>query len=289
MAAPKKQGLDYFPFEIGLLQDRKLRKLKMQYGTVATTTYLALLELIYGDKGYYLEYAENKYDVIWQILGIMQGRFQPTAETVSDVIDGLVDVQLFSADRYPKIITSKRVQQTYYSATVDRKAVDIDFEIWMLSEEEMRALSSKSFILQKFINRPINGVNRPINGVNRPNNSQSKVKYNISHDACVRTHEKTDENGALTAFLQAHSTIKNDLGSEIPLNIDWAALGRAIAESEWLQQCASLRWLIENYDKIISGAYKTFKAGKTQHFEAERKYTAEELDGLYKNVDDIEF
>lgn len=289
MAAPKKQGLDYFPFEIGLLQDRKLRKLKMQYGTVATTTYLALLELIYGDKGYYLEYAENKDDVIWQVLGIMQGRFQPTAETVSDVIDGLVDVQLFSADRYPKIITSKRVQQTYYSATVDRKAVDIDFEIWMLSEEEMRALSSKSFILQEFINRPINGVNRPINGVNRPNNSQSKVKYNISHDACIRTHEKTDENGALTAFLTAHPTIKNDLASEIPLNIDWAALGRAIAESEWLQQCTSLRWLIENYDKIIRGAYKTFKAGKTQHFEAERKYTAEELDGLYKNVDDIEF
>lgn len=289
MAAPKKRGLDYFPFEIGLLQDRKLRKLKMQYGTIATTTYLSILEMIYGDKGYYLEYAENKDDVIWQVLEIMQGRFQPAAETVSDVIDGLVDVQLFSADYYPKIITSKRVQQTYYSATVDRKAVDIDFEIWMLSEEEMRALSSKSFILQEFINRPINGVNRPINGVNRPNNSQSKVKYNISHDACVRTHEKTDGNGALTAFLQAHSTIKNDLVSEIPLNIDWAALGRAIAESEWLQQCTSLRWLIENYDKIISGAYKTFKAGKTQHFEAERKYTAEELDGLYKNVDDIEF
>ena len=289
MAAPKKRGLDYFPFEIGLLQDRKLRKLKMQYGTVATTTYLALLELIYGDKGYYLEYAENKDDVIWQVLGIMQGRFQPTAETVSDVIDGLVDVQLFSADCYPKIITSKRVQQTYYSATVDRKAVDIDFEIWMLSEEEMRALSSKSFILQEFINRPNNGVNRPNNGVNRPNNSQSKVKYDISHDACVRTHEKTDENGALTAFLQTHSTIKNDLASEIPLNIDWAALGRAIAESEWLQQCTSLRWLIENYDKIISGAYKTFKVGKTQHFEAERKYTAEELNKLYKNVDDIDF
>lgn len=182
MAAPKKQGLDYFPFEIGLLQDRKLRKLKMQYGTVATTTYLALLELIYGDKGYYLEYAENKDDVIWQILGIMQGRFQPTAETVSDVIDGLVDVQLFSADRYPKIITSKRVQQTYYSATVDRKAVDIDFEIWMLSEEEMRALSSKSFILQQFINRPNNGVNRPINEVNRPNNPQGKVKYSCKNE-----------------------------------------------------------------------------------------------------------
>lgn len=228
MAAPKKRGLDYFPFEIGLLQDRKLRKLKMQYGTIATTTYLAILEMIYGDKGYYLEYAENKDDVIWQVLEIMQGRFQPAAETVSDVIDGLVDVQLFSADYYPKIITSKRVQQTYYSATVDRKAVDIDFEIWMLSEEEMRALSSKSLILQQFINRPNNVVNRPINGVNRPNNSQSKVKYNISHESYACACEEKPEDDALNAFLQAHPTIKNDLASEIPLNIDWAALGLSL-------------------------------------------------------------
>lgn len=112
---------------------------------------------------------------------------------------------------------------------------------------------------------------------------------NISHESHACACEEKPENGALTAFLTAHPTIKNDLASEIPLNIDWAALGRAIAESEWLQQCTSLRWLIENYDKIISGAYKTFKAGKTQHFEAERKYTAEELNKLYKNVDDIDF
>ena len=111
----------------------------------------------------------------------------------------------------------------------------------------------------------------------------------ISHESHACACEEKTENGGLTAFLTAHPTIKNDLASEIPLNIDWAALGRAIAESEWLQQCTSLRWLIENYDKIIGGAYKTFKTGKTQHFEAERKYTAEELNKLYKNVDDIDF
>lgn len=176
MAAPIKQGLDYFPHEIGLMQDRKLRKVKMKYGCIATSVYIALLEMIYGDKGYYIAYAENKDDVIWQILEFLQGKFQPSAETVSDVIDGLADAQLFSTDCYPKIITSKRIQQTYYSATVDRKAVNIDFEIWLLSIEEMKALSSKSFILQEFINRANNGVNRAINEVNRANNSQSKVK-----------------------------------------------------------------------------------------------------------------
>lgn len=176
MAAPIKQGLDYFPHEIGLMQDRKLRKVKMKYGCIATSVYIALLEMIYGDKGYYIAYADNKDDVIWQILEFLQGKFQPSAETVSDVIDGLADAQLFSTDCYPKIITSKRIQQTYYSATVDRKAVSIDFEIWLLSIEEMKALSSKSLILQEFINQPNNEINRANNEVNRANNSQSKVK-----------------------------------------------------------------------------------------------------------------
>ena len=119
--------------------------------------------------------------------------------------------------------------------------------------------------------------------------TQDRIGKDISHESHACACEEKAENGGLAAFLTAHPTIKNDLASEIPRNIDWAALGRAIAESEWLQQCTSLRWLIENYDKIISGAYKTFKAGKTQHFAAEREYTADELNKLYKNVDDIDF
>lgn len=114
-------------------------------------------------------------------------------------------------------------------------------------------------------------------------------KDNISQKTRACACEKKAENGALTVFLQAHPMIKNDLASEIPFNIDWAALGRAIAESEWLQQCTSIKWLIDNYDKVLAGVYKTFKVDKTQHFEAERKYTAEELNVLYKNIDDIEF
>lgn len=64
----------------------------------------------------------------------------------------------------------------FYKATVDRKAIDIDFGIWLLSEGEMTELSSKSIILDKFINRPINGVNQPINNVIQPDNPQSKEK-----------------------------------------------------------------------------------------------------------------
>ena len=173
-----KQGLDYFPFQIGLLRDRKLRRPKLKYGSVVNDIYISLLELIYGDKGYYLEYSDKtKDDVHWEILENLQGKFQPTAETVAEVIEDLVACELFSGDQFKfKRLTSKRIQQVYYSATVERKAVEIDFDKWLLTEAEMRKLSSKSFILQEFLNRPNENDNRPIERANRPNERESKEK-----------------------------------------------------------------------------------------------------------------
>lgn len=114
-------------------------------------------------------------------------------------------------------------------------------------------------------------------------------KDNISHESHACAHEERTENGALTAFLQAHPTIKNDIKSKIEIEIDWDALGKAIRESEWLKNCTSLKWLINNYDKVLAGAYKTFKASKTQHFENERQYGKDELNSLLTNIDDVDF
>lgn len=114
-------------------------------------------------------------------------------------------------------------------------------------------------------------------------------KDNISHESHACAREERTENGALTAFLQAHPTIKNDLKSKIEIEIDWDALGNAIRESEWLKNCTSLKWLINNYDKVLAGAYKTFKTDKTQHFENERQYGKNELNSLLTNIDDVEF
>jgi len=185
--APIKQGLDFYPSAVGLLKDRKFRRMKMKYGSVALVIYLGLLDMIYSEKGYYLEYESNKDEVIWELLEILQGRFQPDADTVSDVIDGLAESGLFSGGCYPKIITSKRIQATYYKATVDRKAVDIDFDVWLLNEEEMRAISAKSLILSKFINRPINSINRTNNSINRTINGQKE-----------KEREKENENETYT-------------------------------------------------------------------------------------------
>lgn len=177
MPAPKKKGLDYFPFGVDLLDDPKLIKPRMKYGSLAPYIYICLLKILYKDEGYFIDF-RNKEIVLWQLLNYCQGgNYTVKQETVEGVIDILVACELFSGDLYRLgIITSRRAQATYYSATVDRKTVDIDDNIWLLTIEEMKSLSAKHCYYLKSVNRPNNSINRPNNEVNRPNNPQSTVQ-----------------------------------------------------------------------------------------------------------------
>lgn len=198
MGRQPKQGLDYFPFDVGLLSDPKLRRPRQKYGYLAQMVYISLLCILYRDKGYFIPYGgEQRDDVIWQINDMLNGRYAVTIETISMVIDELAACELFSGDLYSRnIITSKRAQKAYYTATVDRKYVDINFDIWLLSEMDMKKLSAKSVVLQSFISRAINGENRTINGENQPSGAQSREqksreqksteKYSIAENSRAR-------------------------------------------------------------------------------------------------------
>ena len=202
--APSKDNLDYFPFDVGTINDRKFRKAKMKFGSLSIVIYIALLDLVYGDKGYYLDYSEDSKDgVLWEILNTLQGAYQPKVETIEEVIELLVACELFSGDQFNnKILTSKRIQQTFYKVTVERKMVNVNFDYWILSENEMKSMSSRSVILQQFVNRSSNSINQSINTKSQPINDtkeskvkESKVKESKAlttseYDILVRKHGK---------------------------------------------------------------------------------------------------
>ena len=170
MAAPSKVGLDYYPRSTGLYEDVKFIPIKIKYGYICYAVYDLLLELIYRDKGYYLNSEKN---VVVKIAYTLQGKYSPDTDIVEDVIEMLVAERLFSADHYKQgIITSRRVQETYYMATVRRKNISVDPNIWMLSLPEMKALGNNRGILSLFEKCDINEVNVDINEVNVDINEQ---------------------------------------------------------------------------------------------------------------------
>ena len=144
----KKEGLDYFPFSVDLLDDEKLDILREDYGVVVNDVYISLLCLLYKKKGYYIPYETDieKKDCVWFIYKrVRGGRYPVQQNAIPVVIESLVSQGLFSGRYFPKIITSERAQRTYYSATVDRKAdsLNIKPEYWLLSIEDMEKLSKK--------------------------------------------------------------------------------------------------------------------------------------------------
>lgn len=207
MGRQPKQGLDYFPFDVGLLSDPKLRRPRQKFGYLAQMIYISLLCILYRDKGYYIPYdGDQRDDVIWQVNDAINGRYVVTIETISAVIDELAACGLFSGDLYSRnIITSKRAQKAYYTATIDRKYNNINFDLWLLSESDMKSLSERSVILQSFISRPINKDNQLTNGDNRSKSTQSREQKSREQQRTEK-HSIADNSreraGALIADLE---------------------------------------------------------------------------------------
>jgi DnaD/phage-associated family protein len=115
---------------------------------------------------------------------------------------------------------------------VERKNVEVDPNIWMLTTEEMKNLSARSSILSFFINRtnigrtsddnqPINEDNQPINRVNQPINEQSKVKESKVKESKVKENKVV---AAATAAVEHYCQNIEPLPSPFVVEklIDWS-------------------------------------------------------------------
>ena len=91
MGRNRKVGLDWWPRDIGLYRDPKLRAARQKFGVLGPYVYECLLDIAYGDKGYYIAYnGQGREDTLWQLAEYTAGRYAPTKETLADIVDCLV-------------------------------------------------------------------------------------------------------------------------------------------------------------------------------------------------------
>ena len=122
MGRNRKVGLDWWPRDIGLYRDPKLRAARQKFGVLGPYVYECLLDIAYGDKGYYIAYSgEGREDTLWQLREYTAGLENVTIETLAAVVDQLVASGLFHAALYERgFLTSKRIQMGYFIATLGR-------------------------------------------------------------------------------------------------------------------------------------------------------------------------
>ena len=201
MGRNRKTGLDWWPRDIGLYRDPKLRGARQHFGVLGPYVYECLLDMAYGDKGYFIEYSgQGREDALWQLREYTAGLENVTLETLAAVVDQLVASGLFSAELYERgFLTSKRIQMGYFIATVTRSAVPINFDIWLLTEQEMREKnpSGKSFILREFISRAENAIYRTENP-QRTEEYSREDKRREEHRRGQQNRDKAEDSGLLS-------------------------------------------------------------------------------------------
>lgn len=204
MPRPAKDGLDYFPMDVNIMSDLKLMRARVKYGYLANQVYLALLCLIYREKGYYAVYnAETAYLVVMEITaGVAGGSITPDCETIQEVIAYLAACQLFDRELFAQgILTSYRIQKVYYLATMKRKYMQVIDKYWLLTTTEMRQLSKRHCLL----NTEKTQEKDALSGVNDGSGTQSKekqIEIEIEIESKTKQRETAESRRLQAAFQQ---------------------------------------------------------------------------------------
>ena len=189
---PTKQGIDYFPMDVGFFTDVKIRKISRACGSQSTSILICLLCNIYKDEGYYILWDEDLPFVIADTVGVSEG-------AVKEVLIKSLQVGFFDQELYEKykILTSSGIQKRFLLATYQRKETTI--------------------IPEYLINCANNSINCTINSINHSDNEQSKSKVKVN-----RKKRKEEENNKETSPNGEEK--KDELSLSHSQKIDWVGL-----------------------------------------------------------------
>ena len=174
MARPQKKGLDYFPLDTDMdVVNDDVMMLEAKYGSIGFTTLIKLYMKIYQDNGYFMNWNEKTSLLLSKRINVSNNSINDNINLVNDIINDLLRWNVFSQDLYDKykILTSKRIQETYLEAVKKRKDVEID---------------KRYLINGQLVNDNINLINVDINPQRREEKSKeekSKEKNSNSKPA----------------------------------------------------------------------------------------------------------
>ncbi len=191
MARPQKKGLDYFPMDVDIFNDTKLKVVRAGYGSDGVMLYLYLLCAIYKN-GFYIVCDDDFQFVISADLGMTKDKI---GQMLSFFLKrSLFDDKLFKAD---KILTSKGIQRRYQEAIKGRalkNPVQVEPKFWILEKNE-----TQSFIKV----RPFDGFSENNRSFSENNDSfsennphkvkESKVKESKVNCVCGSANEPVEK------------------------------------------------------------------------------------------------
>ncbi|MBR6513911.1 MAG: DUF4373 domain-containing protein [Clostridia bacterium] len=134
MARPIKTKLDYFP--IDCCDDNRIRLIEAKHGLIAYAVYVKLLQKIYGNKGYYMEWDED-------IALLFSSEYHVPFDIIENIVNDMLSRGIFHEELFEKygILTSSEIQQQYLFVIAKRKNKELDERFKLINSEETRVNS----------------------------------------------------------------------------------------------------------------------------------------------------
>jgi hypothetical protein len=132
MARPIKEGISYFPMDVGFFEDSKIKILRARFGADGVAVYLYYICKIYGDKGYFLKVDED-FDYTMSLdLGM-------SVTKIAQIRRFLLERSLFEDTlfRPDNVLSARSIQSRYQSAKKGgRRQVGVLAKYWLLDAGE---------------------------------------------------------------------------------------------------------------------------------------------------------
>jgi uncharacterized phage protein (TIGR02220 family) len=169
MAAPQKEGLEYFPVDVDMAQDDKIYMIEVECGLEGFGLLMKLLMKVYKNS-YYLDWNEKTAK-------IFAHKNSVDVNVINNLIQSALENKVFNEEKYEQynILTSTGIQKRYFKATVRRKDVEYNTEYILINVDKYNNLIE------------VSGVNVDNNSksgkVNVNKSTQSKEQYSIEENS----------------------------------------------------------------------------------------------------------
>lgn len=166
MSRPLKKGLTYFPFDVDIFQDGKIRRLRSRYGNDGIIAYIYLLCSVYSSEGYYLNYDDD-------FLELMADDLKMSVNNIGQILNYLLSRSLFDNTLFQsvKVLSSTGIQRRYQEAIKNKalkNPVTVNKKFWLLSEDETQSYI-KFYLNESYSEKNYN------NSEKNPNYSMEKL------------------------------------------------------------------------------------------------------------------
>lgn len=181
MSRPIKDGVSYWPFDVDMLDDKKFKLIRGEFGIKGAYIALVILNSVYKDNGYFKRWDDDDCYLMSQ--GVGDGC---SPQLVNEVLAGCVRRGLFDQNLFQVfgILTSAGIQRRFFQMVKNSRNKIVVIKEYLLFELNDQTVSEG--VLNKVVLKTVSQLENPSKTQGNPDNSQgnsikeSKIKRNIN-------------------------------------------------------------------------------------------------------------